>query len=274
MTETEDTTDEQYTIDVNGKRYALNEEFREAIQRRAELAYEDNMSFSCWWSVAHEDNYTDEAWENNNHENGDPLLVIETEGPIVPWNELDELEMEMEDISQPVDDDTDRNDIDSGNGMKTIPPEDALGEDDDGEERTHFSLTPRDFEDVPQPEGEHLEKLPPKPEKMGDEPSLVWWIPRHPDIQERWSTGEAIVPAYNWVEWNIQARADEIRFSDDEVKPNSHDHFESLCKSRDCEVVGEYTVSQNTPNGESGSVKRKGKKSFEEGKYGGDNFHV
>lgn len=263
-----------YTIDVNGKRFALNEKFREAIQKRAEGEYRDNPMFSCWWKVADRDDYSDDEWEENNHEEGDPILVIETEGPIVPWYDLDELEVEMQDISQESDD-SDNTDHDSGNGMKTISPDEAIPEDEDDEERAYFPLTPRDFEEVPQPEKENPEKIPPKPVKMGDEPSLIWWIPQHPEVEERWSTGEAITPTFSWVEWNIQARANEIRFKDDgEHKPNSHDHFESLCKLYDCEKVAEYTVSQDKPDSESGQVKRKGKKQFEEGKYGGDNFHV
>lgn len=296
MSENED-VDTTYTLDVNGKRYALNEDFREGIQRRARGEYRGNHLFSCWWKVASRDDYTDEEWAENNHSEGDPTLVIETEGPMVPWDRLDELEIEMEDISQPPEadyheDDGDTTEHDSGNGMKTLPPEDAIPEDEQEEQelgRTYFPLTPRSFEEVPQPDGDEPDKIPPKPMEMGDDPSLIWWVPKHPDVEERWGAGEAVVPTFSWVEWNVQARADEIRRKTpgeikneklnsngpvSDVKPNSHDHFESLCKIHDCEKVGEYTVSQSTPEGESGQVKRKGKKQFEDGKYGGDNFHV
>lgn len=276
----ENEVDDTYTIDVNGKRYALNEEFRESIQRRARGEYRGNHLFSCWWKVANRDDYTDEQWENNNHSNGDPILVIETEGEMVPWDNLDELEFEMEDVQPEADyheDDDDTTEHDSGNGMKTLPPEDAVPEDEEEEQeigRTHFALTPRSFEEVPQPDSDKPEQIPPKPMKMGDDPSLVYWIPKHPDVEERWNAGEAITPTFSWVEWNVQARADEIRFKPDgDHKPNSHDHFESLCELHDCVKVGEYTPS-DTPDEESGQVKRKGKQQFEEGKYGGDNFHV
>jgi len=244
----------EHTIDINGKRYELNDSFKESLQRRARGEYRGNEMFSCWWKA----------------EDGDPILVIETEGVMVPWDNLDQLEVEMQDISQQPDNDDDEvRDIDSGNGMKTVPPEDVdLDEDGEGQDigRTHFPVTPRSFEEVPSPDGEDPTKVPPKPVEMDDEPKLVAWVPADPERDENWGAGEALAPMHSWVEWNVQARADEV----------GHDHYESLCKSHDCEKVGEYQTKQKPPekNEESGSVKRKGKQQFEEGKYGGDNFHV
>lgn len=288
MTESEsDDSDEEqsptYTVDVNEKRFALNEDFRLAIQKRAELEFEENPMFDCWWRVASQQ---DEEDPDTPHEKGDPLLVIETEGPIVPYDALDELDVEMVEEDNPfgdmVDsssDSDDTNDIDSGGNMKSVPPEDVDASDDDEEsefERAHFQMTPRDFEETPQPESEEDDKIPPKPIKLGNEPALVWWVPRHPDSEERWETGEAIVPTHSWVEWNIQARADEIRFTHDgDIKHNSHNHFESLLRHHDCEKVGEYELSQDVPKDEdSGQVERKGKKAYEDGRFGGSNWNV
>lgn len=290
MTESEpEESDEEksgptYTLDVNGRRYALSEEFRQAIQSRARGEYRENHMFSCWWRVA---DATDADDESTIHEEGDPILVIETEGPTVPWDSLDELEVEMvEETEQPdsggSSSDTDRNDIDSGSGMKSVPPEDVKDDDEEDEEqeigRSHFALTPQHFEDVPQPDGEEEDKLPPKPVDMGDDPSLVWWIPRNPDSVERWATGEAIIPTHSWVEWNVQARADEFRMTPDgEKKATSHDHFESLCKTYGCEKVGEYKVTQDVPPRQQDDMSESAKQKrdqFENGKYGGDNWQI
>lgn len=266
-----------YTLDVNGKRYELNEEFRSALQRRAELAYEENPVFSCWWQVAKRENYSAEAWENNIHEEGDPVLVIETEGVMVPWDRLDQLEATMPqriDDAEIMDDaDDEAEELDSGNWMKTLPPEDQPRR--SSKEifgRTHFSLTPHRYEEVPSPGGDDPDKIPPAPEEMGEDPQMVMWVPRHPDIEHTWGTGEAIAPMASWVEWNVQQRANQPK--PNKEKQNSHDSFESLCRIHDCEVIGEYTPSNDIPQGTSGSVERKGEEAFENGKYGGGNWHV
>ena len=269
-----------YTIQVNGNEYALNEDFRQAIQDRAYREYEENFEFSCWWRLA---NASDEQDDDTPHEAGDPILVIETVGPMVPWERLDMLEMEMSPQSPEAGDDSgsgaDVSEHGEDTGMKMMSPEDV--DDADAErssDRTHFTMTPKSFEDVPQPDGEDEDKIPPKPVEMNDDPALVWWVPRHPDMEERWSAGEAVVPTHSWVEWNIQARADEIRFTDDgERKENSHGHFESLCNLHDCEKTGEYEVTKDVPRESddvSGQVERKGEKAYEDGRYGGGHWNV
>lgn len=271
----DDESGPQYTVDLNGKRYAMNEEWRESIQQRARGEYRENTMFSCWWRVATAD---DEADPDTVHQEGDPILVIETEGPMVPWEKLDQLELEMQDTSAFDGVDSGSSDVNEGGGMKTIKPGEVQ-DDNDSEKReknrTHFGITPQDFQEVPSPEGEDPDKIPPKPQEF-DEPKLVFWIPDHPDIDHTWSAGEAIAPMYNWVEWNVQQKANQPRINED--KDNSHDHFESLAKHYDCEKVGELAPKQQPPepdqSGESGSVKRKGKKSFEDGKYGGSNWNV
>lgn len=256
-----------YTLNVNGKKYKLNEDFRAAIERRAELAYEDNRSLSCWWQVADKDNYTEDAWENNVHEVGDPILTIETVGTIVPWDRLDQLTAEMQE--EMTDDDDELEDVDAGNGMKTIPPENAETGNQDIFGRTHFSMTPKRFEESPSPQGRDPEKIPPKPESF-NEPEMVLWLPEHPEMEHTWSTGEAIAEVTSWVEWNIQQRANQPRPS--KGKPDSHDGFESLCRLHGCEKVGEYKPTDSVPSEKAGSVERKGERAFEEGRFGGNNW--
>jgi len=235
----------EYTITVNNTVFELSEDFRESIQRRARGEYRGNALFECWWKV----------------EDGDPKLVIETEGFMVPWDKLDQLEPDEpgQESGQP--DSGSKNDIDSGNGMATLPPDDVSDSAEKEHDRTHFAVTPQNYEEVPSPDGEDPERIPPEPEEMGDEPKLVAWVPDDPEREEVWNAGKAIMPMNSWVEWNIQVRADEV----------GHDHYESLCVAHECEKVG----TQKSPEPEpSGSVKRKGEDQFENGKYGGDNWRI
>jgi len=254
-----------YTVTVNNKEYELNEEMRRRIQDRAEREYFHNTRFSCWWKTASQK----DAEERDIHEVGDPILVIETEGVMVPWENLDQLELEMQDTSSF--DGFDEGGSDSGGGMKTLKPDDG---DDDSEEknRTHFELTPQDFEEVPSPDGEDPDRVPAKPQQF-DSPNMVTMIPEHPDIDHVWDAGEALAPVTSWVEWNVQARAEQPRPTRE--KDDSHDHWESLFKSAECEVVSEVESEseQTDEKGESGSAKRKGDE-FENGKYGGSNWNV
>lgn len=271
----------EYTVSLNGQVYEVNEEWRSAVERRAELAYEGNEMFSCWWRVA---DASDEADDDTVHEEGDPILVIETAGPIVPWDSLDQLEMEMQDTSAYQEHDPGTgSDVDEGNGMKTIKPDkvrdDNQGSDDTEEiPRTHFGITPQSFEELPSPDGERPDRIPPKPQEF-DEPKLVFWIPEDPDIEHTWSTGEAIAPMDTWDEWNLQQKANQPRPKKE--KPDSHDHFESLAGMYGAEVVAKLAPKQKPdksqssqkPQGES-SAKKENADAFENGKYGGNNWQI
>jgi hypothetical protein len=248
-----------YTVRVNNKEYELNEAARERIESRARHEYAGNERFSCWWKTA-----SDYDSKNSHiHEVGDPILVIETAGTRVPWENLDQLELEM-------------NDVTSFQGFDTSSSEDSEGRRE--KSRTHFGITPNSFEEVPSPDGEDPDKVPAKPRQF-DEPSMVWWIPDSPDIDHTWAAGEAMVSMDSWVEWNVQARVDQPRPSSD--KKDSHDHWESILKMDDCQVVRELQPNQSPPKkpekpkkGKSGSVKRKGEDQFENGKFGGSNWTI
>jgi len=124
-----DTDEPQYTVDLNGKRYELNEEARRSIQKRARLEYEENERFSCWWKTASHEQYEDDEWEENVHDAGDPVLVIETQGYMVPWEKLDKLNVEMQDAGPFSDMDSggqDADSVDSGGGFHQFADTDHL----------------------------------------------------------------------------------------------------------------------------------------------------
>jgi hypothetical protein len=275
----------EYTLRLNGKVYELNKDARKAIQDRARHEYAENSMFTCFWKQASPEQYADGEWQETIHEQGDPVLVIETEGSMVPWERMDKLQVEMQEVGPQSqldrqmdrDDDSKPDERDNGNGLKTIDPSD-VDDDDEPEKqigRTHFGITPQQFEEVPSPDGEEPDKIPPKPIEMDEDPALVKWIPEHPDIDHSWAAGEAICSMYNRVEWNVQAKVDQPRL--DKNKDNSHDHWKSLLGLYDCEVVSELAPSQRPPTDtkeprdpSDDDVADK----FEDGIAGGDNWRV
>lgn len=249
MSEDTDNDLPEYTINLNGKVYELNKDARDAIRKRAEHEYEGNEMFSAWWTVADPEDYTDEGWENSIHAKGDPVLVIETEGTMVPWDKLDQLNVEMQEVGPQSQLDNmsqgggQKQDQDNGNGLKTLDPDG--GDVSDASRivgRTHFGITPQNFEEVPSPDGEDDDKIPPKPVELGDDPKMVYWVPNHPDVEHTWSAGEAITSMYNRVEWNVQKRANQPRLTVD--KDNSHDLWESMLQGRECDVVAKLSPTQ------------------------------
>lgn len=252
------------------KEYELNQSFRQSIQERAAREYEENYRFSCWWRVATE---SDEEDESTIHQEGDPILVIETAGRMVPWENLDQLQLEDEDISSFQEFDSGSGDVkDSGNGMQTVDPS-AVDDDSTKREksRAHFAVTPQDFEEMPSPEGEKPDSIPADPRSF-DNPKMVLWMPEHPDLEHTWAAGRAIVEVDSWFEWNVQKRADQPRLINE--KETSHDHFESLLKMEDCELINEKSIDKSsTTKDKSGSAKRKGSE-FKDGKFGGSNWQI
>lgn len=261
-----------YTIKVNGKRYELNKAVRQKIQERARHEYDENWMLSCWWKKANPDQYPDGEWDNTIHDAGDPVLVIETTGPVVPWERLDQLDVEMQEPGPDsgFDGAGQKDDVDNGNGMKLVPQDD----DDDVSQqigRTHFDVTPQSYEEVPSPDGEDPEKIPPEPEQMDDEPEMVKWIPDHPELEHTWDTGRAICEIDSRVEWNVQKKAEQPNIVKE--KENSHDLWEALLANEECEVVAELKKSQDTPSTD--SSQDSGKEEEDVGpKYGGNNWKV
>lgn len=238
-------SESRYTVTLNQTEYSLNEDIRSRIEERAANEYEGNRLFSCWWKVA---SATD-AEDSDVHEQGDPILVIETEGTAVPWDKLDQLQVEDE----------------STESFESLD----TGSDDDGEpeekNRTHFGVTPSDYEEMPSPDGEEQDNVPEKPESF-DEPKLVVFVPEDPDKDHTWGAGEAIAPMCNWVEWNVQAKADQPRLDESDC----HDHWESLVKMDECDVLEKNVSQDSTDSQQDVSVPDK----FEDGTRGGDNWRV
>ena len=273
---------EQFVLRLNGKLFDLNEDMRKSIQDRAASAYRENWSFECFWKNAAPTQYEDGEWENNVHDEGDPILVIETEGPMVPWDKLDQLDVQMQEPEPDSGFDGTGQGQDSGADMQMVSPRDM--DDDDEKEldtgRTHFAVTPQEYEEVPDPDGEQPDKIPAKPDQMGDDPAMVGWVPDNPNVEHTWSTGEAIVPMYSRVEWNVQKRADQPKPQMD--GGNSHDSWESTLGIFDCEVLDKdlEPVEEESDDStsvdeskDSGSAQRKGDE-FEKGKFGGNNWAV
>ncbi len=208
--------DTRFTVTVNETKYALNEKFRERIELLAENEYGDNNRFSCWWKLATEE----DAEQEDIHSVGDPTLVIETEGTTVPWERLDQLQVEDQSTEQ-------------------YQSHDADDDNTEEKNRTHFSVTPSEYEELPSPDGEEQERVPESPRDF-EEPQMVVFVPENPDRTHTWGTGEAIAPMCNWVEWNVQARADQPRVDADD----SHNHWESLLSMDDCEAIEENVSSE------------------------------
>lgn len=290
--DSEDTSECKYTITVNKKEFELNESVRRSVQDRARNEYSENGMFSCWWKVASPDQYSSrEEWDETVHESGDPVLVIETEGRMVPWSRLDTLSMEMQnaEVNGGMNSSSDARDdtVDSGNGMRSIDPSDVTGgESSDGDSgrtigRTHFQQEPRSYDGVESPDGEEEDKIPPAPMEMPDEPMLVKWLPDHPDVTHTWAAGEAIIPVFTRVEWNVQVYADQPLLGETKnpFEETRNDRWENMMKRHDCDKVGEISVTE-TPgtSSQSNSGNQTSSSSDVEdigGKYnGGGNWHV
>lgn len=275
---------ENLTLMVNDKEYELNEEIKERIEHRAKKEFEENEFFSCFWS------------EN---ERGDPILNIETEGTAVPWDKLQRLTFEMEEVEEESDasDDAQTQDVDSGSGVKSVPKDDVdMGtpespDDDDEDEKppnTQTLLTHPNENYIPQPEEEDPEKIPPDPAELPEDPTLAAWIPED-ERTEIWSTGTALVPTKLFLEWNVQVRADEVQAGStelvadeknggvkEETLTNNHDMWEQMLNYHGCDVVSKKAVS-NEPSQQSEQPDGYPGKEPEEsldGKYGGSNWNV
>lgn len=280
---------DELTIMLNGREYALTESFKQAIEERAERAFSENWFFDC-------------HWEEN--ERGDPILAIETAGEWVPVDRLERLEFEMAPAESEQDDGSDDDDdeteeVDAGNGMKTIPRDEVDLSPGDGPENlneeedvpdTGFMVTHPNRQYVPQPEQDDPEKVPPHPDELPADPTYVQWIPADDSITEHWETGRALIPLSQDISWNLQLRADEAidgatREAPDEdnggvkevPKTNRHDEWEEMMERHDCEVVSEKQLSDEPPKGED-AQENGGYQGREaeplDGKYGGDNWGV
>jgi len=207
---------ETLTVTVNNRTYELSDEFTNSIERIAENEYGSNEFLSYYWRVAGSD--------EEEHAYGDPLLCIETEGTQVPWENLSEFEVE---------------DVDSMNPR------------DDEEQDYKMVIFPEMYRPMPDPDDGKLSTLPPKPEEFdeSDGPTMVVPIPEN-TRPERWAAGEAIVPAFTTVEWNLQRRADTVPAYGTYESGNSHDKWERWLKECDCAIADDSTHEGTTSSKE------------------------
>lgn len=265
---------DQLTIQVNGKEYALNENLKQSLEERAEIAFEGNR-------------YVDFYWKENGR--GDPILVIDTAGEMVPVDRLERLEFEYQDV-----DSEEREDIDNGNGVKSVPKEDVDLNPGDGpnspnEEAevpdTSFMVTHPNKNYVPQPEEDDSDKVPPHPDELPEDPTYVQWVPEDDSLTEHWSTGRTLIPLDQFVEWNLQSRADEApdgsmkKPSPEKEVPKTtrHDEWEKMLERNGCEVVAtkQPTHTPDIPEEDNSQSGYNGR-SREDigGKFDGNNWNV
>jgi hypothetical protein len=103
-----------------------------------------------------------------------------------------------------------------------------------------------------------------------NEETLVIPIPEN-QRSERWAAGEAIIPVYSTITWNLQKRADstprygtrdsitksithENTIRDTTTQMNSHDEWERLLQEANCQVIHSnqtQTPDTNTQNQDS-----------------------
>lgn len=236
-------------LEVNNREYLLNDEFLGRIEEVAERFYDGNSYVEYAWRIAGND--------EEDHEPGDPILHIETEGPVVPWDRLSEMRVEMEDIDAPQAAGS-ADDVDNGNQAMGVDPSE-VGEDEMDDFK--IIMTPKGYRAYPDPDDGEFSTLPPEPEEYpDDDPELVVPIPEN-DREERWSTGRAITPAFTDVEWNLQKRADSAptdatEFNGQE-RTDSHNQWEGLLRACDCEVVGKVQPTGKPTEGDTTESDRK-----------------
>lgn len=230
------------SITVNGTEYQLSAEVLSMVEGLADREYGENEFLDYYWRI---------AGTEGEHDAGDPILVIETEGPMVPREDL--TEMKIEPANEPVPQDVD-------NGDTTMEQRD----DENNElEDLKQVIYPKDFRAYPDPEDDDFDTLPPEPEAFNDdEPEMITPIPDS-DRDERWSSGRAIVAKHSHVEWNVQKRADSAaNYVDNNL--DDHDAWEAMLQGLGCTELGSVDTS-TTPDDPDEAL---------DGKYGGDNFHV
>lgn len=193
----------EYTLTVDGKTYELTREFREFVQESAESAYESNEYTSTWWKRT----------------DGDPILVIETSGHMMPFEYIDEV------ADEPID------------------------EDEEGG-RLYFLQENSENENVGQPERSDDDTTIPEmtQEVPEDEDVLVAPVP---EVGPEWGVGEAVIPMEGTYERNLQKMVDESGSLDRDTynesatyddgerydAPHEQGSWKWLLESFDCEVL-------------------------------------
>lgn len=264
--------EKQMTLVLNGREYALNEKFKNHVERMVESAYGENQFLEYYWDI----------------QNGDPVVCIETDGVMVPWEQLSEFQFEVEQFDDDDSDDPQTTDTDNGNGVKTVDRDDVDMDDEELEE-FKMTMTPQHFRPIPDPQDGEYATWPHEMEEYDEELGPIVNMPTPENLRdERWETGRAMVPMSTNVVWNIQKRADSTYNLPGDYDPNrdrsdlegpaptdSHDDWEWLCRGYHCDVVGKVKP-KNTPTEEESEEEQSDPYDQEDmgGKYQGNNWNV
>lgn len=254
----------ELSISVNNTEYQLNESLRALIEQRIKSEYGDNNFLEYYWTI----------------ENNDPVVKIETEGNRVPWDKLSEFEVnkdQYQDNTSPTSNSTASNQSPKSSGashngqggLMKMPRNDTsntsntnTNEHDDVDDYKKV-MFPESYRPFPDPDDQNFGTLPPMPDEFDEdenEETLVIPIPEN-QRSERWAAGEAIIPVYSTLTWNLQERADSIpRYGTRDTSTqsitrentidnttrvtNSHDEWETLLQESNCPVINS-TQTQN-----------------------------
>jgi len=247
----------ELSISVNNTEYQLNESLRALIEQRIKSEYGDNNFLEYYWTI----------------ENNDPVVKIETEGNRVPWDKLSEFEVNKDhdqDNTSPTSNSTASNQSPKSSGashngqggLMKMPRNDTsntsntnTNEQDDVDDYKKV-MFPESYRPFPDPDDQNFGTLPPMPDEFDEdenEETLVIPIPEN-QRSERWAAGEAIIPVYSTLTWNLQKRADSIpRYGTRDTSTqsitrentidnttrvtNSHDEWETLLQESNCPVI-------------------------------------
>jgi hypothetical protein len=263
---------EELRMTVNNTEYQLTESLQALVEQRIKSEYGNNNFLEYYWTI----------------ENNDPVVKIETEGNHVPWDKLSEFEVNTDSNSNsdsektPSSNSTHSNQSpksSSGNQPRSnasrlmkMPRNNTsttgntntnTNEQDDVDDYKKV-MFPESYRPFPDPDDQNFGTLPPMPDEFDEdenEETLVIPIPEN-QRSERWAAGEAIIPVYSTITWNLQERADstprygtrdsitqsithENTIRDTTTQMNSHDEWERLLQEANCPVINSDTTQES-----------------------------
>ena len=222
------------TIQTDGTySYELSDKAQERLLRSAEIAYEKNQYVDCWFET-YDDSF-EEAHPGAcpRAQYGDPIIVIETEGPMVPADRVVQpQEAKSIDSSQLEDDDAELVDEkDNGGDMMTVLP------DRDNPDKANYSVEQL-VKDSIETRSEQIEngRLPRRPH---EEPEVPQFIQLMPELDGTvWSTAEAMFPVGGFYYRNVQTRIDYPPTPPsktlEQARQESHETWQEMLENMDC----------------------------------------
>jgi len=241
------------TIEQDDTRYeySLSDSFQSYIETTAEHSYEGNEYTELFW-----DEFSDE-WEESDHlesdiprtNYGDPILSIQTSGPIVPLRRVVQPQeaktIEPDSDAVEIINDDSKDETDSGEALTFLP-------DSDDEDETSYDIAQLVQGSIETREEQLDEgRLPRAPTEESKIPQFLQLVPEQDWTV--WATAESLLPVANTYYWNIQSRIDyppvPAQTTDDDrekLRDHSHDRWQTILEQHDCEVVREEQITQDT----------------------------